>query len=452
MKTLHLTNAWHASSGGVGTFYRALIDAANRERHYLRLVVPAPTTRTEQAGEFARIYHLAAPFAPLNPNYRLLYPHRFLFPKTAIQRIINEERPDLIEISEKYTLPWLGGLVRTRRLPGVRVRPVVVGVSHERMDENVAAYLSSGRGAQRFCKWYMKWIYFPMFDHHITVSQHVARELIEASRGHKVRRGVWVMPMGVDCARFSPARRSPEARRHLLALASANEATTVLLYSGRLAPEKNAMLLLDLMERLGKERFRLLIAGDGILLNQMKGEAARRGLDHVVFTGHIANRDLLADLCANADFFVHPNPREPFGIAPLEAMAAGTPLIAPDQGGVTSYADSSNAWLARPTAEEFGCAVLTAIAHPELMRQRVLSARRTAEEFDWTRVTTRFLDLYRELGSVSSRPGVAPAFWSHQATRGAGKVLLRTLPGTSFNLKNRISQNCLSLCKIPRAT
>jgi alpha-1,6-mannosyltransferase len=412
LKTLHLTNAWHASSGGVGTFYRALIDAANRERHYLRLVVPAESTRTEDAGEFARIYHLAAPPAPLNPNYRLLYPHRFLFPNTAIQRIINDERPDLIEISEKYTLPWLGGLVRTRRLPGVRVRPVVVGVSHERMDENMAAYLSCGPAARRFCKWYMKWIYFPMFDHHITVSQHVARELIEASRGHKVRCGVWVMPMGVDCARFSPARKSDGARGRLLELASANEAMTVLLYSGRLAPEKNVMLLLDLMTRLGKEQFRLVVAGDGILLNRMKGVAAHRGLDHVVFTGHIADRDLLADLCANADFFVHPNPREPFGIAPLEAMAAGTPLIAPDQGGVTSYADGSNAWLARPVAEEFASAIMAASAQPELRRQRVLAARRTAEEFDWPRVTSRFLDLYRELGSVVSRQKAVPAFWS----------------------------------------
>jgi len=38
----------------------------------------------------------------------------------------------------------------------------------------------------------------PMSDHHITVSEHTAGELIQASRGHKVRRGIWVAPMGVD--------------------------------------------------------------------------------------------------------------------------------------------------------------------------------------------------------------------------------------------------------------
>lgn len=123
MKTLHLTNAWHASSGGIGTFYRALFETANRERHWMRLVVPGDSTRVQEIGEFVRIYHIEAPLAPFDRNYRILYPHRFLFPRATIQRIINDERPDLVEISEKYTLNYLGGLLRTGRLPGVSVGP-----------------------------------------------------------------------------------------------------------------------------------------------------------------------------------------------------------------------------------------------------------------------------------------------------------------------------------------
>jgi len=184
VKTLHITNAWHASSGGISTFYRALFDTANRQGHAMRLVVPGVHTHTEDVGECGRIYYIRAPLAPLNWNYRILYPYRFLFPNTAIQRIINSEKPDLVEISEKYSLPCLAGLLRKGRLPGVRLRPVMVGSSHERMDENMAAYVSRSRAAQRFCDWYMKWMYFPMFDHHITMSEHTAEELIRASRGH----------------------------------------------------------------------------------------------------------------------------------------------------------------------------------------------------------------------------------------------------------------------------
>jgi alpha-1,6-mannosyltransferase len=218
VKTLHLTNAWHRGSGGIGTFYRALIDAANEGGHYIRLVVPGESTRVEEAGEFGRIYHVSAPRAPLNGSYRILYPYRFLWPGTAIQRILNEERPDLIEVSEKYSLPYLTGLLRIQSLRGVNFRPSVVGMSCERMDENMAAYLSRSSAGLWFTRWYMKWVYFPMFDHHIAVSEHAAEELREASRGHKVERGVWVRPMGADTKRFSPARKSPAARKRLLQL------------------------------------------------------------------------------------------------------------------------------------------------------------------------------------------------------------------------------------------
>ena len=168
-----------------------------------------------EVGRFGRIYQIEAPRAPLNRDYRVVLPHRYLFPRTALQRIINDELPDLIEVSDKYSMPFLAGLLRTGRLPGVAIRPTVVGMSHERMDENAAAYVTDKAIGRRFCHWYMKWLYFPMFDHHITVSEHTAEELMRASRGHKVRRGIWISPMGVDCDRFTPGRKSQGVQRRL---------------------------------------------------------------------------------------------------------------------------------------------------------------------------------------------------------------------------------------------
>ncbi len=73
--------------------------------------------------------------------------------------------------------------------------------------------------------------------------------------------------------------------------------------------------------------------------------------------GQINDTETLANLFANCDAFVHPNPREPFGITPLEAMASGLPVVAPNSGGVLSYANSENAWLSEPTAECFSEAI-----------------------------------------------------------------------------------------------
>ena len=236
----------------------------------------------------------------------MIYPHRFLLPRTAIQRILSDERPDVMEIGEKYTLPYLGGLVRTGRLPGVCVNPVVIGSSHERMDENMAAWISSGPAARTFCCWYMKSIYFPMFDHHVTFSNHTAEELVQASRGHKVRRGIWVSPMGVDCEQFRPERRSPKGRTALLRRLGAEPDATVLLYAGRLSPEKNVMLLVDMMARLNPRDFRLCIAGAGPLAAELEREVARRQIAGITFLGHLSERQALADLYRKRRY-LHPS-------------------------------------------------------------------------------------------------------------------------------------------------
>ena len=199
-----------------------------------------------------------------------------MFPRTALQRIVNDELPDLIEVSDKYSMPFFAGLLRTRRLPGVSIRPTVVGMSHERMDENAAAYVTDKAIVRRFCRWYMKWIYFPMFDHHVTVSEHTAEELIHASRGHKVRRGIWISPMGVDCDRFTPGRRSPHVRRRLRELTQSGDDATLLLYAGRLAPEKNLTLLIQTAALLDPARYRLAIAGGGSCSTPCRPSVRRR--------------------------------------------------------------------------------------------------------------------------------------------------------------------------------
>ncbi len=400
MKTLHLTNAWHASSGGIGTFYRALIEAANANAHEIRLVVPGDSTRVELLGPHAKVYYIRAPKAPFNPSYRMLYPYRFLFSGTAVQAILNDERPDLVEVSEKYSLPYLTGLLRIKGLKGVNFRPTVIGTSCERMDENMAAYLSGSNVAKTFTRWYMKWIYFPMFDHHIAVSEHSAEELREAARGHKVERGVWVRPMGADTTRFTPIRKTPVARQRLLKVIGGTDKSILLLYAGRLVPEKNLYLLIDAMVQLREDPnrdFRLLLAGDGILFEPLQKVCKQKMPGSTTFLGHIADRELLADIFANADAFVHPNPREPFGIAPLEAMAAGLPLVAPDCGGVTAYANHSNAWLAAQSPDAYADAIRSIIEHPETRERKVAAALVTASQHNWPEIAADYLRLYKEL-------------------------------------------------------
>jgi len=183
MKTLHLTNAWHETSGGIATFYRALMEQANQRGHEIRLVVPGESDCIEDVGTFGRIYHVKAAPALFNSKYRMIYPSQFLSAGNKLQNILARERPDVVEICDKYTLHYLGGLLRMKLLQGVDFRPVVVGLSCERMDDNFRSYLADVPLAQKFCIWYMRWIYFPFFDDHIANSEYTAAELKTASKG-----------------------------------------------------------------------------------------------------------------------------------------------------------------------------------------------------------------------------------------------------------------------------
>ena len=122
----------------------------------------------------------------INSTYRTIYPSQFLLPGSRIQEILACERPDLVEISDKYTLHYLGALLRMRLIAALDYRPILVGLSQERMDDNVRAYFGSIPFVQPFSSAYMKWVYFPFFDHHIANSEYTAGELRAVANGRQL--------------------------------------------------------------------------------------------------------------------------------------------------------------------------------------------------------------------------------------------------------------------------
>jgi hypothetical protein len=89
-------------------------------------------------------------------------------------------------------------------------------------------------------------------------------------------------------------------------------------------------------------------------------------------------------------------------------MSSGLPLIAPDRGGVISYANSTNAWVVPPVAEAFAEAARDAVFNDSLRTHRIASALKTAENYRWENVANSFLDLYEDLRQ--SRQGVSHHF------------------------------------------
>ncbi len=422
IKTLHVTNSYHPTSGGIRTFYLALLDSANRLRRPMRLVVPGEENRAEDIGDFGRIYYVKAPRSPVfDRRYRLILPHTFLLPHAnGLRHILRSEQPDVVEVCDKYSLCWLAGALRQGWIPGAP-RPTLVGISCERMDDSVRAYIAAAPAIHRLAALYLGKAYAPLFDFHIAVSHYVSSELSCACAAIQDR--LRVLPMGVHLADLGQQYRDLDLRARLQRESGGDNNTVLLLYAGRLSREKNLALVVNMMERLthsansgangrvGASRdCRLLVAGSGPLESWLKEQGGRLG-GRLRLLGHVSSRVELARLLASVDVFVHPNPHEPFGIGPLEAMASGTPLVAPDSGGVLEYADSSCAWLAQPDGDAFAQAVLDVLSHPDAARERIRRARSVAERHDWRNVSEQFFDTYDQLHAtrLAALQGPQPA-------------------------------------------
>ena len=80
--------------------------------------------------------------------------------RSRLRQILEEERPDLVEVCDKYTLCYLPAAWRNG-WAGNAPPAVFIGLSCERMDDNVSAFLSDGSLGRRFANWYMRAIYAP---------------------------------------------------------------------------------------------------------------------------------------------------------------------------------------------------------------------------------------------------------------------------------------------------
>ncbi len=430
IRSVHITNYYHKNSGGISTSYNNLLAAAERHRRYVRLIVPGENEAIEDINEFAKIYYVPARHSPIfDKRYRMIMPWQYMVKGSTIREILLSEKPDMIEICDKYSLSMMGPMIGLGKFSKLG-RPMMIHFSCERMDDNVASFLTGGRVGKWFSRHIIGDYILPNYDFHIANSHYTAQEFFEAV-GHEARPGgksnfrelcwkvfrspkvdlkerVFVCPRGVDAKFYSPKRRSSAFRQKLIETAKIPLDSVILLYAGRLSPEKNIGLLVEIMKRLARESskdFRLLIAGAGPMAKNIEEQGEKIAKRKVVQLGHL-DKESLADHYANADVFVHPNPREPFGIAPLEAMASGTPVVAPNSGGILSYATDANAWLVEPDGKSFASAVLDVFSDEQAKLRKIANALETATQNSREVATNRLFSTYDRLFEdfVSRRP------------------------------------------------
>ena len=145
-----------------------------------------------------------------------------------------------------------------------------------------------------------------------------------------------VIPNGINLTNFNGIERDYDFRRQY---AMDNE--KIILYVGRLVYEKGVQHLISAMPKILENYHdaKLIIAGKGGMLDELKGQAEAMGLSNkVYFTGYL-NSKQVQKMYKCADVAVFPSTYEPFGIVALEAMLAGVPTVVSDIGGLNEIVD-----------------------------------------------------------------------------------------------------------------
>jgi glycosyltransferase involved in cell wall biosynthesis len=172
-----------------------------------------------------------------------------------------------------------------------------------------------------------------------------------------------------------------------------------ILFVGNLYPQKNFGTLVRAFARLaGSVPHKLIVAGrprykfeKDVSLVQDLGISDR--VDYLQF---VPNDDLT--LVYNlADCFVYPSLYESFGLAQLEAMACGCPVIGADAGAIPEVSGEAALLFNPQSPEELSAAILKVIGTPDVRQDLVARGLRRAREFTWERTARATLDVFTEL-------------------------------------------------------
>lgn len=350
---LDVTMFWSPQGGGVQRYLRTKRRwVARRTTWCHSILVPGSDT-----GE---VYGLPSLPLPGTGGYR------FSWQRRACARQIERLAPSVIEVGDPYRLAW-SALDAGRKL-GVPV----IATCHS----NIQALATSvvGDWAGRATARYLRHVYESM-DLVLAPSRWMVRHLRDAGVDRVVHQ-----PLGIDCSVFQPQRIDRQFREKLGLAPSAR----VLLYAGRFAQEKNLDVLIGAVEMLGPPYVLVLLGA---------GPAMPHATERVRVLPYQRSEFLLAGALAAADAFVHAGDQETFGLALLEAMACGTPVVARNAAGMAELLTPEvGIGVRNGTATAFAEAI-RALDGRDVSAMRS-AARRQALHYDANRVFGRLFSRY----------------------------------------------------------
>ena len=362
----------HSGVGGSGVVATELGIALARAGHQVHFVadrLPFRLADTDCAGVyFHEVETLSYPLfsAPLTT----------LSEASKLVEVIEEVGLDLVHAH--YAVPHATAALLARDMARFQPKPAVVTTLHG-TDVTLVGLQPA----------YLRTTQFSVEGSDVVTA--VSRYLAQATREQLgVEREIRVIPNPIDPSRFRP-QRDPDLRRRY-----AGDDERLLMHISNFRPVKRVQNVLRVFSRVAAELpARLLMVGDGPdrpVAVQLARDLAVA--DRVSFLGSFPR---VERLLAQSDLFLLPSSKESFGLAALEAMASGVPVVASDSGGLPEVVEQGRSGCLRPEEDVDGmveCA-LTILRDPALhARYRHAARERAVSDFAEELVLPQYLAAY----------------------------------------------------------
>lgn len=175
------------------------------------------------------------------------------------------------------------------------------------------------------------------------------------------------------------------------------EDAILLLAIGELIERKNHEVIIKALGELKRKDIYFALCGKGPLLEYLQNLAKELGVDkNVIFLGF---RQDIPELCHATDISVFPSKIEGLGLAGIEAMAAGVPLVSSNVHGILDYVCDGKTGFAVPPSDVkgFACAIKT-LADDEVLRAKMReNCLKAVEPFELSNALNVMWDIYREI-------------------------------------------------------
>lgn len=325
MRIVDVCGFYTPFGGGIRTYIDQKLRFAERFGHDITLIAPGDEYGVQEISSCARIVNIPSPRFPLDRKY-------FAFTDAGpIHAELDRLQPDFVEASS----PWRTATI-VMSWPGDVPRSFIM--HSEPLSAHVYRWferLASTDAVDRQFDWFWERLreFGRSFRAVICANSNLAARMTDGGVGH-----VYNVPMGVQPGVFSPDHRDEGLRAELLAECALGPEATLLVTAGRLANEKRVPMLVEAATLAGRHRpVGLAIFGEGRARDKIV--RAIGGNPHIRLFKPVRERERFAAILASADALLHGCEAETFGMTTAEARASGIPVIAPDRGGASDFAD-----------------------------------------------------------------------------------------------------------------